>query len=78
MEYCKTDVQAADIFTKALPPQKWGPALRLLGIRVDLPPELKDHSEGAASSRFKSGKPPVSKSPTARAASSRPKYGEFP
>ena len=58
LEYCKKDVQAADIFTKALPPQKWGAALRLLGIRVDLPPELKDHSEGAASSRPKSGKPP--------------------
>ena len=78
LEYCKTDVQAADIFTKALPPQKWGPALRLLGIRVDLPPELKDHSEGAASPRLMNGKPLVPKSPTARAASSRPKYGEFP
>ena len=65
LEYCKTDVQAADIFTKALPPQKWGAALRLLGIRVDIPGELKP-------------KPPTPKPPTERAASSRPKYGEFP
>ena len=41
LEYCQTDNQAADIFTKALPPQKWAPALRLLGIRVDLGSELK-------------------------------------
>lgn len=42
LEYLETDKQAADIFTKALPPQKWGPALQLLGIRVDLPRTLKD------------------------------------
>jgi hypothetical protein len=47
LEYCQTDNQAADIFTKALPPQKWAPALRLLGIRVDLSSELKAR-EGAA------------------------------
>ena len=46
LEYCQTDSQAADIFTKALPPQKWAPALRLLGIRVDLSSELK--SKGGA------------------------------
>ena len=48
LEYCKTDDQAADIFTKALPPQKWGPALRLLGIRTDLQSELKPKTEWAA------------------------------
>ena len=38
-----TDFQAADIFTKALPPRKWGHALRLLGgMRTDLPEELED------------------------------------
>ena len=47
LEYCQTDNQAADIFTKALPPQKWAPALRLLGIRVDLGSELKPRG-GAA------------------------------
>ena len=47
LEYCQTDNQAADIFTKALPPQKWAPALRLLGIRVDLGSELKPRA-GAA------------------------------
>ena len=52
LEYCKTDDQAADIFTKALPPQKWAPALRLLGIRTDLPSDLKS-KEGAAPSRPK-------------------------
>ena len=48
LEYCQTDSQAADIFTKTLPPQKWAPALRLLGIRVDLGSELKSR-EGTAS-----------------------------
>ena len=51
LEYCKTDDQAADIFTKSLPPQKWGPALRLLGIRTDLANELKSSTEGAAPTR---------------------------
>jgi hypothetical protein len=46
----KADDQAADTFTKALSPQKWGPALRLLGIRTDLQSELKS-TEGAAPSR---------------------------
>eukprot|EP00435_Cladocopium_sp_Y103_P065053 s1330_g26.t2 len=53
LEYCKTDDQAADIFTKALPPQKWGPALKLLGVRVDLPDDLSKLREGAAPSRPK-------------------------
>ena len=39
VEYCQTDMQAADIFTKSFAPQEWGAALRLLGIRVDLPHE---------------------------------------
>ena len=51
LEYCQTDKQAADIFTKALPPQKWGSALRLLGVRTDLHNELKGSTEGAAPSR---------------------------
>ena len=46
LEYCKTDDQAADIFTKALPPQKWGPALRLLGIRTGLQSELRAPTDG--------------------------------
>jgi hypothetical protein len=50
LEYCKTDDQAADIFTKALPPQKWGPALRLLGIRTGLQSELRAPTDGAAPS----------------------------
>ena len=32
LEYINTQLQAADIFTKALEPQKWDNALRLLGI----------------------------------------------
>ena len=32
LSYIKTDEQSADIFTKALPPQKWGHALELLNI----------------------------------------------
>ena len=34
IEYIKTDLQAADIFTKALQPCKWENALKLLGMRV--------------------------------------------
>ena len=41
LEYTHTDDQAADIFTKALPPHKWAAALILLGIRTDLPLDLK-------------------------------------
>ena len=48
LEYCKTDNQAADIFAKSFPRQKWGPALQLLGIRTDLSNELKGSTEGAA------------------------------
>ena len=51
LEYYQTDKQAADIFTKSLPPQKWGAALRLLGIRTDLDNELKGSMEGAAPTR---------------------------
>ena len=40
IQYVDTRYQAADIFTKALPPQKWGAALSLLGMRTDLPCEL--------------------------------------
>ena len=32
IEYCPTDEQSADIFTKALPPHKWANALELLGM----------------------------------------------
>ena len=41
IEYICTDEQAADIFTKALPPHKWSAALVLLGMRTDLPLDLK-------------------------------------
>ena len=40
IQYVDTKYQAADIFRKALPPQKWGAALDLLGMRTDLPCEL--------------------------------------
>ena len=48
IEYVKTDTQSADIFTKALPPNKWDHAIRLLGIRVDLPERLEDARESKA------------------------------
>ena len=41
IEYIGTDDQAADIFTKSLPPHKWAAALILLGMRTDLPLDLK-------------------------------------
>ena len=51
LDYCSTDLQIADIFTKALTPQKWGNALKLLGIRTDYPDEIpKPKSQGAAAS----------------------------
>ncbi|CAE7293066.1 GIP [Symbiodinium sp. CCMP2592] len=42
IEYVDTNLQAADIFTKALPPQKWDNALKLLGMRQNLPEILVD------------------------------------
>ena len=43
IQYVDTNQQAAaDIFTKALPPQKWDNALKLLGIRQSLPEVLED------------------------------------
>ena len=48
IEYVQTDMQSADIFTKALPPNKWDHAIRLLGIRVDLPEKLEDVRESRA------------------------------
>ena len=38
IEYIQTHLQAADIFTKALGPQKWGPALKMIGL-IQLPPK---------------------------------------
>lgn len=43
LSYCKTDEQAADIFTKVLVPQKWGATIALLGIYIDLPSVLLRH-----------------------------------
>ena len=37
LEYCHTSFQAADIFTKSLPPAKWPKALELLGMKTDHP-----------------------------------------
>ena len=42
IKYVATDLQAADIFTKALQPLKWDHALKRLGIRTHLPEKLKD------------------------------------
>ena len=40
-----TSAQAAEIFTKALPPQKWDNALKLLGLRQSLPAVLQDQRQ---------------------------------
>ena len=45
IQYVETTQQAADIFTKALPPQQWDNALKLLGIRQSLPEILEDNSD---------------------------------
>ena len=45
IQYMDTAEQAADIFTKALPPQKWDNALKLLGLRQSLPPVLQDQRQ---------------------------------
>ena len=42
IEYVDTNLQAANIFTKALPPQKWDNALQLLGMHQNLPEVLVD------------------------------------
>ena len=41
IQYVDTAAQAADIFTKALPPQKWDNALKRLGLRKSLPAVLQ-------------------------------------
>ena len=45
IQYVDTAEQAADIFTKALPPQNWDNALKLLGLRQSLPPVLQDQRQ---------------------------------
>ena len=45
IEYCPTDLQSADVFTKALTPAKWDNALDLLGIRRDFRPAAKADKE---------------------------------
>ena len=42
IQYVETAQPAADILTKALPPQKWDKALKLLGIHQSLPEILED------------------------------------
>ncbi|CAE7497217.1 unnamed protein product [Symbiodinium microadriaticum] len=42
VQYIDTNLQAADIFTKQLPPAKWDSAIRLLGLRTKMPKELVD------------------------------------
>ena len=42
ISYIDTNLQAADIFTKQLPPAKWDNAIRLLGLRTKMPKELVD------------------------------------
>ena len=44
LEYVGTDDQCADVFTKALEPQKWGPALIMCNI-VEHPRSDEDHQE---------------------------------
>ena len=44
IEYVDTKEQAADIFKKALPPQKWGAALDVLGMRTGLPVEFSSQN----------------------------------
>ena len=50
IEHVKTEFQAADIFTKALAPQKWANALDLLGIdySASLTNEISKLSLGGA------------------------------
>ena len=40
--YCPTDEQAADIFTKALPPAKWKGALELLHMDTSRKPNANE------------------------------------
>ena len=60
IEYVDTAEQAADIFTKALVPQKWDRAIKLLGIRQKLPAVLTDKRNLTV----KAGSGPKTSSPT--------------
>ena len=60
IEYVDTNLQAADIFTKALPPQKWDNALKLLGMRQNLPEVLVDTRQ----LKTKAGSGPTTFSPS--------------
>ena len=47
ISYCETNDQAADIFTKALPPLKWDNALQLLGmVKHECQAPVGSHSKG--------------------------------
>ena len=45
LEYCPTEYQCADIFTKGLPPNKWNNALQLLGMDTKKPPHADDPTD---------------------------------
>ena len=48
IEYVNTKEQVADIFTKALPPQNWDHALRLMGLLYSASPCKSQETSGAA------------------------------
>ena len=50
LEYCHTSFQAADIFTKSLPPAKWPKALELLGMKTDHPRSNLSSTSSSSSS----------------------------
>ena len=45
LDYVNTAEQAADIFTKALEPQKWGAALTMLHMHTKAPPAQTSTSD---------------------------------
>ena len=69
IEYVDTAEQAADIFTKALVPQKWDRAIKLLGIRQKLPAVLTDKRNLTV----KAGSGPKTSNPTPLAAECCPR-----
>ena len=63
LEYCPTEYQCADIFTKGLPPNKWDNALQLLGMDTKKPSEPPDVGRAAPQLSNKKKKKPRTELP---------------
>jgi len=67
--HCPTNLQSADIFTKALPPMKWDAALELLGISTTALLELRASDPSIAVEAASTPAPPLEEEPALKGAS---------